>query len=155
MLDTIMIFFAKYLYLLIVLIGIIFVLQNYLKKKKNALALALLSFPTVLIIAKISSYFFYDTRPFVVHHFIPLVEHAADNGFPSDHALLSFAIASMVFIFNKRLGLILFALGLLVGISRVYVGIHNLIDILGSLIISIVVSIIFNYLLRFYERRKL
>jgi undecaprenyl-diphosphatase len=140
MLNELMILLAKYLYLLIVLIGIVFVGIRLKTKKKDIVWITLISLPLILIIAKISGYFFYNPRPFVVHHFIPLVQHIADNGFPSDHALLSFAIASLAFVFNKKLGLVLFVVGVFVGFSRVYVGIHSPIDIIGSFIISTVVT---------------
>ena len=148
MLNEVMILSAKYLYLLIVLVGIVFVGLRLKTRKKDIVWMTLISLPLILIIAKISGHFFYDPRPFVVHHFIPLVKHVADNGFPSDHALLSFAIASLAFAFNKKLGLTLFVVGVLVGFSRVYVGIHSPIDIVGSFVISTVITyLVYHFLL--------
>lgn len=140
MLNELMILSAKYLYLFIVSGGLLFIGLRLKSKKKDASLLALISLPLILITAKISGYFFYNPRPFVVNHFIPLIKHASDNGFPSDHSLLSFAIASLVFVFNKKLGLIIFATGLLVGFSRVYVGVHSVIDVIGSFVISILIT---------------
>lgn len=148
MLNEVIILSAKYLYLLIVLVGIVFVGLRLKTRKKDIVWMTLICLPLILIIAKISGHFFYDPRPFVAHHFIPLVKHVADNGFPSDHALLSFAIASLVFVFNKKLGLILFVVGVLVGFSRVYVGIHSPIDIVGSFVISTVITyLVYHFLL--------
>ena len=79
----------------------------------------------------------------MVEHFTPLISHAANNGFPSDHSLISFAFASIVFLFNKKLGFVLFLLSFLVGLSRVYVGVHYPIDILGSFLICIIVAKIY------------
>ena len=149
MLSEIMIFLAKYLYLLIVFAGLVFAGLRLRTKKKDIIWFAVISFPLILVIAKISGYFFYDPRPFVLHHFIPLVKHAADNGFPSDHALLSFAIASLIFAFNKKMGFVLFILSFLVGASRVYVGIHSPIDIIGSFVISVLITyLVFNFVLK-------
>ena len=141
MLNEIMILSAKYLYLLIVFTGVVYIGLRLKNKKKDIVWFAVFSMPLTLIIAKISGHFFYDPRPFVVHHFLPLVKHAADNGFPSDHALLSFAIASLVFVFNKKLGAAIFLIGALVGYSRVYVGIHSPLDIIGSFVISVAVAL--------------
>ncbi len=131
-----MIFFAKYLYLVIIFIAILYFLLSR-SKKKRMIILGILSLPLTFILAKLTGLAFYDPRPFVISHFVPLIPHAANNGFPSDHALISFALASLIFVFNRKLGIILFALGILVGASRVYVGIHFPIDILGSFIISV------------------
>ncbi len=134
-----MIFSAKYLYLIIVVISLWFIVK---KINKRIFIFSLIYLSSVLIIAKILSSFFYNPRPFVVKHFTPLIYHAANNGFPSDHSLIAFAFASIVFLFNRKLGFILFILAFLVGMSRVYVGVHHPIDILGSFVISIVVAII-------------
>lgn len=63
---------------------------------------------------------------------------AADNGFPSDHTLLSSSIAVTIFSAHKKLGLVLFVLVLLDGLSRVIGHIHSLIDIIGSVVFTFV-----------------
>ncbi len=145
-----MIIIAKYFYLVIVLLGVIFVATKFIQKEKGVAMFSIITLPLILIIAKISGIIYYDPRPFVVRHFIPLVAHAADNGFPSDHALLSFAIASVIFVYNKKIGLILFLAGFLVGISRIYVGIHSIIDIMGSFVISVAVTYLVYLVLKKY-----
>ncbi len=137
-----MIFFAKYLYLLIILIGIIYLLKQDRKKQKEILLFTLISLPIIFIIGQIAGILFYNPRPFVVRHFTPLIPHAANNGFPSNHALISFAISAILFIFNRRLGILVAIFALLVGIGRIYVGIHSPIDILGSFLISVIVEAI-------------
>lgn len=135
-----MILSAKYLYLIIVVISLWFIVKNF---NKRIFIFSLIYLASVFIIAKILSLFLYNPRPFVVEHFTPVINHAANNGFPSDHSLISFAFASIVFLFNKKLGFVLFFLAFLVGISRVYVGVHYPIDILGSFLISIIVTKIY------------
>ena len=44
-------------------------------------------------LARLGGHFYYDTRPFVRDHVKPLFAHAPDNGFPSDHALLTSFLA--------------------------------------------------------------
>ncbi len=91
--------------------------------------------PLAYIISRISSYLYYDPRPFVVGHFTPLIAHAADNGFPSDHVLLTGAVAMIVWFYNKKLSAALLVLVLLICWARVYAGIHHATDIAGSVII--------------------
>ncbi len=144
MLDAIMIFSAKYLYLLIVFIAFLFFIKKNNGIKKKIIIFSSIIFPLMFIISRIAGSFYYNARPFVVNNFNPLIYHAANNGFPSDHSLISFAFASIVFLFNRTLGFVLFPIAFLVGFSRVYVGVHHAIDILGSFLISIIVIILFN-----------
>jgi len=71
-----------------------------------------------------------DPRPFVLDHVAPLIAHAADNGFPSDHATASAAIAAAVLFFNRRIGWVLAGLTVVLGMSRVMAGVHHWPDVL-------------------------
>lgn len=66
-----------------------------------------------------------EARPFVSDSATRLlVPHAADNGFPSDHAVLSFALAGAIVWWRRLVGGVVLAAAVLVGIARVYVGVH-------------------------------
>lgn len=146
MISFIMIFGAKYLIFLVVLMVGIFFLIQLKPDQKKFLLYAVVTLPLIFIVAKLSSLLYYDPRPFVVGHFIPLIPHAPDNGFPSDHMLFAAALATLVFPFSKRLGIILFILAGLVGAARVVIGIHHVIDIVGSGVISVVVGAVVYWL---------
>ena len=134
--ELLIIFMAKYLIvILVVLAGTFFATQSA-PQKKRLFILGLVSFPLTYLIAKLAAHTFFDPRPFVTHHFTPLIPHDPDNGFPSDHALLSFALANLVFAFNKKAGAGFFLLGFLVSLGRVLSGVHSWIDILGSFVIA-------------------
>ena len=109
--------------------------------------LTIVSFPLTYIVAKISSVFVNDPRPFVVEHTKPLISHVADNGFPSDHVLLAMAITVVIFTFHKKLGIALFVITILIGAARVAAGVHHPLDIFGSMVIAIFVTATANYLL--------
>lgn len=89
------------------------------------------------LIAKISALFINDPRPFVARHIQPLIPHVADNGFPSDHTLLTMTIASIIYAYNKKLGVALFVIAGLIGITRVLANIHHPLDIIGATVIAI------------------
>ncbi len=147
--NGLMIFFAKYLYLVIIFSTLLYLFLQKKLIQKRMLILGLTSFAVAFLIAKILGFFYYDPRPFVVGHFVPLVPHDSTNGFPSDHALLSFSLASLLFLFNRKWGSMLFVSGFLVGVSRVYVGIHSPIDIFGSFLISTVsIGLIYSLIFR-------
>jgi len=146
--DSIFVFGAKYLYLLAFVVAAIWLVRLPAEKRKGALIFAAVALPAIFIASRIASWLYLDPRPFVVGHFTPLVPHAADNGFPSDHTLLVSAIASIIFPFDRKTSVFVWIVAALVGISRVYVGIHHLIDIVGSVVISIAMSAIVYWALR-------
>lgn len=139
-LDLLAIFGAKYLYLLMVLTVIVWFWQLPSVKQKEVAVYGLVMLSLTFIVARLASLVYFDPRPFVVGHFTPLVAHSADNGFPSDHTLLAGALMALVWPYARRLGLVLAVLAVLVGLARVYVGVHHLIDIAGSLIIASLVA---------------
>ncbi len=138
--DLFFIFGAKYLFLAIIAIAFIYFLSQPKTTKKRIIIFSVVTLPLAYIVAKILSTFYYDPRPFVVGNFVPLIPHAPDNGFPSDHTLISAAFAAVLFPFNKKVAIVASILALIVGISRVYVGVHHPIDILGSIAIAAIVS---------------
>ncbi len=150
MLETLIIFGAKYLYIVVVAIAIIYILHEPREKQKRILLLAIISLPIAYIIAKIGSWLYFDPRPFVVGNFTPLIPHVADNGFPSDHTLLTSGLASVIYVSNKKIGVLLWILALIVGISRVSAGIHHPVDILGSIIISVLIVFVAHKFINHY-----
>lgn len=146
--DLLFIFGAKYLLILSLIIGAWWFLKLPRIQKKDALIFGSLTLALSFIFGKIASMLYYNSRPFVIDHFSPLIDHIADNGFPSDHMLLVSAIAAVVSFYNKRIGFTLWILAILVGISRVFVGVHHFIDIFGSLIIAIISSFIIYFALK-------
>ena len=142
MLNFLIIIVAKYFYLIsIFIVGVFFLKVKTLRKKQFA-TLAIPSLILTYLVAKLSGLFIKDPRPFVVEHIKPLIAHTADNGFPSDHTLLTMAIASIVFAYNKKLGIVLFVIGVLIGTARVLTNIHHPLDIIGATIIAIGVTAI-------------
>ncbi len=138
--NTIFILGAKYLIFVAAIVFVLFFLFQDRTVRTRLLLFSIAALPAIYIVAKILALVFYDPRPFVVGHFEPLVAHAPDNGFPSDHTLLGGALASVLWPFNKYTSLLLWALTIIVGLSRVYVGVHHIVDIAGSIVISIMVS---------------
>jgi undecaprenyl-diphosphatase len=84
------------------------------------------------LFAQIGGLLYEDPRPFVVGHFQPLISHAADNGFPSDHALLAAALVALVALVDIPLALPFALLAIVIDWARVDAGVHYLIDVVGS-----------------------
>jgi undecaprenyl-diphosphatase len=62
----------------------------------------------------------------------PLVRVATDHSFPSGHASTSFAAATVLSAFAPRHRLLFYALATLIALSRVYVGVHYLSDVVAG-----------------------
>jgi len=135
--DFLIIFIANYVLWFVILAAL---LTGYKAKRSEQIKmvrLAIIAFPLAYIIAKIGEHFYYDPRPFMVDHVKPLFPHAPGNGFPSDHTLLTMAIASVLFTYNKKLGIVFGVLSLCIGFARVLANVHHSIDIIGSAVFAI------------------
>ncbi len=70
-----------------------------------------------------------------------LVPAPHDASFPSGHAATSFAAATILSLAKPRLAPLWFLLALAVGFSRIYVGVHYPLDIVGGAVLGIVVAL--------------
>lgn len=136
--DLLIVLAGKYLYLIVILIAAGWVFLKAKNQIKDIAKLILVSFPAAYIAAKVIGHFYYNQRPFVVGNVKPIIDHAADNGFPSDHTLLAMTVSAVIFSYNKKLGIFLAILTLATGYARVAAGIHHQIDVLAAAAVAIV-----------------
>ena len=83
-----------------------------------------------------------DPRPFTTSHVAPLISHAPDNGFPSDHALLAAALVALVAMVDIVWAIPLAVLAVLVDWARVGAGLHHVADVAGSSIFVAVAALV-------------
>ena len=134
--DFLAIFTAQYLIFIIIILGIAYFLHRPNKEKKEIIVFSLITILATYIIFRICAALYFNPRPLINNQFLTLIPHKTQNGFPSQHTLISGIVAMIVWNFNKKIGTFLFFLATLVGLARVYVGVHHYIDIFTSLIIS-------------------
>jgi undecaprenyl-diphosphatase len=82
----------------------------------------------------------------------PLVHAPHDHSFPSGHAATSFACATTLTFFAPRLAPLFFVLAAAIAWSRVYVGVHYPLDVLGGAALGAVVAIALRWLLAALRR---
>ncbi|MDE2071501.1 MAG: phosphatase PAP2 family protein [Patescibacteria group bacterium] len=141
---------AKYLVYPIALagLGVLWIVWSW-----RNLLFALCSLALSYALGILGGHLWYNARPFMSDGIQPLFTHAANNGFPSDHTLLGVAVASIVFAWNRTLGVVLLILALWVGAARVLSGIHHIVDILGAAVIAILSTAVVSWALkRFFPR---
>ncbi len=84
----------------------------------------------------------YQPLPFVLHLGHQLIAHAPDNGFPSDHASLCFAVAASLLLSGSRWGPVALLLAALVGFARIFVGVHFPFDVLAGTALGAAVGLL-------------
>ena len=143
LLDDLMIFLSNSVpYVVVLLLLYLWFIGNKQKgiQLRYTALYAVFSSVIALFINAIIHFFYYHPRPFVAHHVHKLVPHAADSSFVSDHAVLVFAIAWTLFIRNTRGKYIILLWATMVGLSRIYIGVHYPFDVIGSIVISFATS---------------
>ncbi|WP_088042172.1 undecaprenyl-diphosphatase [Bacillus sp. EAC] len=140
-LDQAMIILSKSA--IIIAIGLVMYLWflNKNERKYTAFYIGL-----TLILALGSNYiihaFYYHPRPFISHHVVKLISHSSDSSFVSDHGTLVFSIAFILLMRKDRLAKFTLLWAILVGLSRIYVGVHYPLDIIGAIILSGITSLV-------------
>jgi len=89
----------------------------------------------------------YHARPFAAGVGHSFLHHAADSSFPSDHGTIMCTV-SLVLAFSRepavrRFGSSLLPLAIVVAWSRVFLGVHWPLDMLGAAVVSLGVALVF------------
>lgn len=111
---------------------------------RRAVAAAVLSAGVALALAKVLSEIVDRPRPFVVdpsgvHLFSG---HAADPGFPSDHATGAFAVAMAIYLRNRLCGSVAFVAATVLAVGRVAIGVHFPSDVLAGAVLGCAVAVL-------------
>lgn len=83
---------------------------------------------------------FFRLRPFVSLENVHLLVagNPLESSFPSGHASLAFALAFYLWFYNRSWSLVYFFLALLVGLGRIFVGVHFPFDVLAAIFVGLV-----------------
>jgi len=138
-LDKIGVFFAEYLPYIIGVGALIFAICWFVKNKSwkvlwQAPAAVILSRG---VITEAIRFLWHRPRPFVGHTVNLLINHEASGSFPSGHTTFLFALAVIIYFWNKKLGWLFFVLSFLACLARIFVGVHYPADILAGMAIGI------------------
>ena len=123
------------LYCIILLFAWFWLRGNYDTKKQILKAFIFTSI--AILISQCISHVYYHPRPFVMEVGRTLIYHAPNGSFPSDHMLIFSSIAfSYLFSAQRKLGISLLVMAWLVAWSRVYLGVHFPLDMLGAFLLA-------------------
>ena len=123
------------LYCIILLFAWFWLRGNYDTKKQILKAFIFTSI--AILISQCISHVYYHPRPFVMEVGRTPIYHAPNGSFPSDHMLIFSSIAfSYLFSAQRKLGVFLLVMAWLVAWSRVYLGVHFPLDMLGAFLLA-------------------
>ncbi|PWJ74861.1 undecaprenyl-diphosphatase [Pseudaminobacter salicylatoxidans] len=128
---------TKVLLLLIPLYLVVLWLLGGRRRRLTAIALLL-----ALVIAIVLSYLvglvMFRPRPFMVGLGHALVEHRPNASFPSNHGLAFATCAAVLFMLRRKtVAWVATGLGLVMAWSRIYIGVHYPLDMVGSIIVGL------------------
>lgn len=134
-LDGLALFFADHFgYILVVFLFVIF--RSKWRIIVQAFAAAIIS---RLVIANIIRWILPRARPFVENQVDLLIsQNPQESSFPSGHATFYFALATVVYFYNKKLGILFFIGSVLMGLARVFSGVHWPSDIIGGALVGVI-----------------
>ena len=144
-LDAIMIGSAKYLPVVFAL-ALVALWLTWKPQTQRGAFLAGASALIALGLGQIVGHALPRPRPYLAHSVNQLIAPSVDTSFPSDHATLGFAVAVMIWHYNRKVGAGLLILALLLAFSRVFVGAHYPSDVLGGAVLGTVTSLVINAL---------
>jgi undecaprenyl-diphosphatase len=138
--DWIVVFIAHYFAYFLAGVLIVYILYKFKDSNVRKWAASGLAtfFLSRFILVEIIRMFFYRQRPFIAHKVIELFPKGPEASFPSGHTAGIVALGMGIYFYNKRLGLFIIVLGLLVGFSRIIAGVHYPSDVLAGAIIGII-----------------
>lgn len=155
-LNPLMIFIAKYtLYILMIMMVVLWFVGKDRIKTRIMLLCAAFSAVTGVVIGKLLGLLYYHEQPFAaLDNVNNLIGHKIDNSFPSDHTIVFFAVCMFFFFYYKKPYSVLAVVwASLVGISRIWGGVHYPVDILVGSIVGTTTSLLFFNLV--YKKRLL
>jgi undecaprenyl-diphosphatase len=153
--DTLAVFLARWVPYLLV-IGFFTLLFGAFRKGKERLfyfiQAALIGILGRGVITELIRFFSNRPRPFEVLGFDPLMAHNSfEPSFPSGHAAFYFGLALAAYFMDRKWGIMYFVLASLIGIARIFVGVHWPLDVVIGTVIGIATSFAVRALLAPYH----
>ena len=109
------------------------------------------------------------TRPYeVIEGLTRIIEKQGDRSFPSGHTANSMAVGVSLWLisrkyeilgdkklyFPKPAGWVVLILSILIGLSRLYVGVHYPTDVLGGIVLGVICAFVVRYVVKTFIRPR-
>lgn len=144
--DWLVVFAGQYLIFVLILVILTYLL---LGRRRDLFLTALVSGFAAEITNRIISLIHFRYRPFISFpdQVTLLINHNPDKSFPSDHAILAFALAIIIIIKSKgRWGWVLLVFAILISLARVIAGLHYPADITAGATLGVLIALAVSHL---------
>ncbi|ACR69708.1 undecaprenyl-diphosphate phosphatase [Edwardsiella ictaluri] len=135
-------FIAKDLILVVpltIVVGWLWGNAAQLPARRVIISQATLTLIITLLLAQIIGWLLPHPRPFTIGIGNQFLLHAPDSSYPSDHgcAIFSFALAFLFWSPRRRIGSVLMLCGIAIAWSRIYLGVHWPLDMIGAFLVAL------------------
>ena len=147
-LDAVMLAITHYgVPLMVLIVVVLFWLGRAARETRHACYVAGGSFLLGLGLAQLMLLFIHRQKPYDAGISHLIISPTPDGSFPSDYAIAATSIA-FIFLFNRVAPVwttILGAMAVLICLSRIYVGMHYVSDVLGGVAVGLLAALIVNW----------
>ena len=140
--DAIIIFLASYLrYFLAAGFLLLLYFSAYPPRRKFHIfwVTAISTVVARFVVTEIIRFFYHRPRPFLTYQLYPLISKN-EWSFPSGHSAFFFAMATTIYLYDKKWGTWFFIAALIMSIGRIVAGAHYPSDILGGMIVGVLTA---------------
>ena len=151
-LDNVAVFLAEYFQYIVVAFLFVFLFVKFRKYIEMVVLTIISAVFSRFIVVEVIRWFWARPRPFINNNVNLLITHN-EVSFPSGHAAFFFGIATIVYLYNKKIGIFFFVFAFLISLARVFCGIHWPLDILAGAIVGILSGLLINKIWQILKNR--
>ncbi len=145
--SSIILFFARWFPWIVIGGSLIFFAFEYKHHIKRIFTEVFITTSTVFVawgISAIIKNITHVSRPFVTKGTVNNFYVDANASFPSGHATVFFALATAIYLYNKKVGIVFFIAAVIISIARVLAEVHYPVDVIVGAVIGILVALSVN-----------
>ena len=118
------------------------------ERNQRGVMTAILGLAFANLVVQVINHFVFRPRPFTTLEVSLLFYRPTDSSFPANPVAVGFAAATGVWLWNRKVGAVLFGVAAVFALSRVYAGVFFPLDVLGGAALGASISLLVAVLLR-------